>query len=54
MSSQEQEDDDDGYPYDDEEPEDTSEQCSVCGANVVSEDHDWDCPYAGDEDDDDY
>lgn len=36
---------DDGYPFDDEEPEDTSEDCPECGA-APSEWHDWDCGHS--------
>lgn len=43
---------DDDYPYDEEEPEDDSEHCMGCGANIFCDEHDWDCPYAGEDDDD--
>ena len=43
---------DDGYPYDDEEPEDPfGERCPECGA-WPEEWHEWDCS-RGDCDDDD-
>jgi hypothetical protein len=45
---------DDPYPYDDEEPEDDSDKCQACGSHIFEEDHDWDCPHADAEDDDDF
>ena len=44
--------DDEDEPYDDEEPDDDSETCVSCGANIFCDEHDWDCPYAGEDDDD--
>jgi hypothetical protein len=46
------EDDDDPYPYDDETPDDESERCMGCGADIFCDEHDWDCPYAGEDDED--
>ena len=40
-------DDDDGADND-EDP-----QCASCGCDLFTEEHDWDCPYYGDDEDDD-
>lgn len=46
-------DDNDPYPYDDEEDADDSNTCQVCGVDIFTEEHDWDCPYADEDDEDD-
>ncbi len=43
---------DDDYAYDDEDyGDDDDETCLGCGANIFCDEHDWDCPYAGDDED---
>lgn len=46
-----EDDEDDGYPYDEEEPYEDWEICTACSAHIFSEEHDWDCPYARDDED---
>lgn len=45
-------DEDDGA-FDDEEPHDDLETCPECGVNIFCDEHDWDCSYADDDDEDD-
>lgn len=42
------------FDEDDLDDDDGDPECSSCGADLYTEDHDLDCPFAGDDDDDDF
>ena len=45
-------DDDDREFYEDLPDDDDAEVCPDCGCHLFSEDHDWDCAFYGEDDDD--